>query len=431
MKYEKHEIYSRRNEWALKSINKVDNAGVSESNKKVIKQFQAFISSTGSGQLRVAKLTHQLLTIVSLGNFDLAAATKEDIIAVVGLINNRDTYSQKIYGVNKTTNYKIKTYSATTKADYRRTIKQLYAWYKEEDPRVDSEDREERRITRKLYHYISKNVSGSFPKVEKDPASLLTDLDIKKVLDEGCKDIREKALIRFLHESGVRSGELLNMKWKDIKSHSTHMDVTVTGKTGMRTIQIVKSKHLITQWHNHTSDNNDNSFIWLGNSSNKPKTVLKYVGVSKLIKRCFQRAGLEKPCNLHHFRHSRASINGTEWTEPVMRLYFGWTPGSDMPTQYCHTSKKQLLEACRTLNGISTKEDEDQHKAITCPCGSVNDNICRYCNTCGTALKVEYLMEDQEKIKEQTDISIEKMIDLFSDPKNKASFDRFVKLMGG
>ena len=431
MKYGIPEIYSKRYERALKTIKKIDNAGVSESNKKVIKQFQAFISSTGSGQLRVAKLTQQLLSIIYLKKFDLAAAEKGDIIAIIGLINNRNTYSKHRYGRDNTKTYKVKTYSEATKADYRRCIKQFYSWYKEEDLRVDSEDRKERIIARKLYHYIEKNVSSSSPRIERDPSLLLTNLDIQKVLDEGCKEIREKALIRFLHESGVRSGELLNMKWKDIKSHRTHMDVTVTGKTGMRTIQIVKSKNLIAQWHNHTPDNNGNAFIWLGKSPSKPNAVLKHVGVSKLIKKCFKRVGLEKPCNLHWFRHSRASINGTEWTEPVMRLYFGWTPGSDMPTQYCHTSKKQLLEACKSLNGISIKSDEDKHKALTCACGTINDNICRYCNTCGTALKVEYLMEDEQKVKIQNELSIDKMIEMFSNPKNKASFDRFVKLMEG
>jgi len=76
MKYGIPEIYSKRYERALKTIKKIDNAGVSESNKKVIKQFQAFISSSGSGQLRVAKLTQQLLSIIYLKKFDLAAAEK-------------------------------------------------------------------------------------------------------------------------------------------------------------------------------------------------------------------------------------------------------------------------------------------------------------------------------------------------------------------
>ena len=109
MKYGIPEIYSKRYERALKTINKIDNAGISESNKKVIKQFQAFISSTGSGQLRVAKLTQQLLAIISLRSFELAIADKEDIISVIGSINNRHTYSKHRYGVNKTTTYKVKT----------------------------------------------------------------------------------------------------------------------------------------------------------------------------------------------------------------------------------------------------------------------------------------------------------------------------------
>ena len=429
MKYEIQEIYSKRYERALKTINKVDNVEISTTNKNLIKQFQSYLSSTGSGHLRVAKLTQQLLTTLSLKKFEFAAATKDQIVSVIGIINNRNTYSKNRYGVNNTTTFKVKTYSEATKADYRRCIKQFYAWYKEEDTRIDSEDRTERITARKLYAYIEKSVSSSAPTIQRDPSLIITDQDIKKVLNEGCKDIREKALIRFLHESGVRCGELLNMKWKDIKSYQTHMDVTVNGKTGMRTIQVVKSKNLITKWHNQTPDNNDNTFIWLGNSSNKPKKVLKHVGASRLVKRCFEKAGITKPCNLHWFRHSRASINGAEWTEPVMRLYFGWSSGSRMPTQYCHTSKKQLLEACKSLNGISIKEEEDKNKALICGCGTINDNICRYCNSCGTALKIEYLIEDEKKVNTQADTTVDKMMELFSKPENVEKFERFLKMM--
>ena len=433
MKYGKRDIYSKRQERALKVINSVDDSSTTETNKELIKKFQKYLYSTGSKDIRIAKLTQQLLTTLKFSNFEMKDVDKDQIIDVISSINRRDTYQMKIYsgrrGSKQEYRFVERTYSESTKADYRRTVKQFFSWYKDEDNRLDSNEHEERRLAMKFYNYIENKVHSNVKLNEPDPSTILTDKDIKVVLEKGCNSIRDKALIRFLHETGVRAGELLNMRWKDITVHDTYAEVVVDGKTGIRPVQLTKSKCLLAKLRNDSLEGSDDAYVWIGESVNRLRKPLSHIGTSQVVQRCFKRARVTKRHNLHWFRHSRATINGQFWTEPIMRLYFGWSKTSKQPQRYCHTSKKQVVNAFQSFNGLLSNEEETKNEAITCGCGQINDNISRYCERCGNALKVNYLLDDQMKVKEQLRVTFDKMVKLLGNPEDKQSFERFKKLM--
>ena len=67
------------------------------------------------------------------------------------------------------------------------------------------------------------------------PEDILDEKKIIKML-RGANSVRDRAIIALLFDSGVRAGELLTMKKKDLDLSSEIAHITVSGKTGMRRI---------------------------------------------------------------------------------------------------------------------------------------------------------------------------------------------------
>ena len=74
--------------------------------------------------------------------------------------------------------------------------------------------------------------------------------------------------------------------------------------------------------------------------------------VNKLFDQFTKRAGL-RHMNPHLFRHTRATRAATQgWNEPQMRAYFGWGPGSEMPSHYIHLSARNMEDQVRRDAGV-------------------------------------------------------------------------------
>jgi site-specific recombinase XerC len=54
----------------------------------------------------------------------------------------------------------------------------------------------------------------------------------------------------------------------------------------------------------------------------------------KFLQKNMDRAGIDKPSNPHHYRHSRASHLATELKEAQLCEWFGWVHNSDVPARY-------------------------------------------------------------------------------------------------
>lgn len=110
------------------------------------------------------------------------------------------------------------------------------------------------------------------------------------------------------------------------------------------------------------------------------------------IKRAAKKAGIEKPVNLHFFRHARATQLAQNLTEPQLKTYLGWSAGPSMAAVYVHLSGKDVDSAILKANGIDVPEERISNslKTIRCPrCKEIQNSKAQFCFKCGLPLTVE------------------------------------------
>ncbi len=401
--------------WGRNALDRIQISNISQRNKDLLKDFQNYLFSTGSGTNRVAKVTNQLKIMLLFEEdgkrvmpIDLDKASKRDIMNLVAYVNQIDSLAE------------------ATKSDYRRSIKQFYLWFEEEDEKLLSDNTLIRIKATQFYKYIKTNVKRAYKQKQIDPSTILTEEDIEVVTKNGCRSIKEKAFLKFLHETGLRAGEMLNLRVGHIVLKKNIGVAHVDGKTGKRTVHFTKSMPYLVQWLNlHPFRENPESDLWLGESTNKMHQPLVYRGAIALVKRCFKRANVKKKYNLHWFRHSRASLLAPHLPESLLCKFMGWRLGSKQVRTYLHLCPQQLEDAFLKINGLSKVEEDNKSLPQKCNCGTINDSFSRYCHVCGNPLSVEVAVQDQDIVKKETEKSIKLLMEIAQNPELMKRFEEF------
>lgn len=404
----KLEIYPDKKNCFKRELELLRKWKISQRNKEFLTQYQNYLFSRGSGDLRVTKLSSQIRRIcLELGK-DIDTATREDLIRIVSYYNRQDSYSEE------------------TKADYRRGIKQFYSWFKDIDTRLESENKDVLKEATQFYKYLEKEIKTTCKLRSLDYSNILKEEEIDTVIEKGCKTYKEKALIKFLHETGCRAGELLNMTIKDIEFKDTHALARLDGKTGERRVFIIHSLPLLTKYLEvHPYKHNENAFLWVGESNKYLNAPLIHKGAETLVARCFERAEFKhKKHNMHWFRHSRATLLAPSFSEVVLCDYMGWVRGSKQIKRYVHLCAKQVENAFMEVNGLIKKED-NQRLPKRCSCNTLNEFNARYCFRCGKPLSVEIAVQDEQNIKVETDKSINLLMEIMRNPEMLKAFEQF------
>jgi site-specific recombinase XerD len=250
-----------------------------EKNKEAIKKFweNCFIEGISTG--RIARYLYDLRHISKWLGKEFETATKEDIKSVIGKIE-QETYRKKGYNVP---------YQESTKRDLRITIRKFYMWlrgtedYPEEVRWIKSTGRKCQRV--------------------KLPEEMLSEEDIKNLIN-ATANLRDRAFVAILYESGCRIGEMLFLRLKHIKFDQYGAQLLVDGKTGYRRIRIIASAPYLTEWINkHPKKDDPEASLWITHSY---KTI-SYRSLRDMLEKLAKKAGVRKKMNFHNFRHSRAT----------------------------------------------------------------------------------------------------------------------------
>jgi len=156
------------------------------------------------------------------------------------------------------------------------------------------------------------------------PEELLTKVEIER-MTEAARTPRNRAFVSVLYESGLRIGEMLSLKIKNVQLEEHGTILTVNGKNGIRRVRITSSFQKLANWMKiHPFREDPNSPLWISLRTRNRDKTLKGKTVNALLKDLAKKAGIEKRIYPHLFRHSRAVHLSKYLTEAQMKELFGW-----------------------------------------------------------------------------------------------------------
>lgn len=349
---------------AKKKLKELDKE-VSATNYKWIEKFVNSLIAENISWGRIYKYIFFLRDISQILNKDFHKATRRDIERVL-----RDIAEK---GSNRRTKKK---YSENTKRDFRVVLKRFYKWLKKTEYEYPEEVR--------WIKTTNKN-NGELP-------SILTEEEVLKMIDVADTP-RDKCLISILYESGMRIGELLGIKLRDIEHKDEVTRINIYGKTGSRRIILISSTPYLLRWlSSHPNKNRPDSPLWVAMDKNKGQQM-QYRTVVDSLKVIGKRAGINRRIYAHLFRHSRATHLASKLSDQTLKNMFGWTPSSRQAQTYVHMSGRDVEESIKKMYGLIKEEPEAIRKPLKCPrCKEINPPHSKKCEGCNLILDHELAM---------------------------------------
>jgi len=343
---------------------------ISPQNKEILAEYFKHLQLSDYSHARIYKILVHLKKTAENIDFDFKNGTREDIENFVMWLKGR------------------KDIGDTTRVDYKTVMKTFYKW-------INGGDRYPECVEwMKVSHRNTK---------KKLPEAMYTEEDVKKLI-ECATSLRDKAFIAILWETGARVGEIDNMKVGDLEEHKYGLKIIVNGKTGPRRLPLISSVPHINQWLNaHPDGRKPMAPLWVNVGTKGTGKKTGYRSLTNAISRAMERAGLNKPVNPHHFRHSRATYLANKFTEAQLCEWFGWVQGSDIPARYVHLSGREIDAEYGRIHGITDKEEPTISRLTPTNCPRCDKSIppdAQFCYMCGMALTVEAVRDIEEKERE-------------------------------
>jgi integrase len=276
------------------------------------------------------------------------------------------------------------TLAESTKAVRRGVVKAFYRWLRGTDtypPEV-------------AWIRTTRPGNGEIPTDE-----LVTPEDLK-VLLQACPHPRDRALLAVLFEGGFRAGEVCALHVGSVTFDEYGAVLTLPKgaaglKTGARRVRLLDAAPYLHAWfeaHPRKADRAAPLFPIVGDKNTGQR--LSPDDVWYFTTSTARRAGLKKHLNPHLFRHTAATNAARAgWTEAMMRAYFGWSKGSDMPATYVHLAGKDYEDMLLEQRGLKQKGEGNGRPALapfTCrSCGAGNMITAMFCTACRKPLNPE------------------------------------------
>lgn len=171
-------------------------------------------------------------------------------------------------------------------------------------------------------------------------------------------DLRRKALVWALFDSGFREGEIINCKIKDLEKIKDTFYLTCTySKTKSRTVSLSYATELIERWlEQHPDKDNPEAQLWQTSRIMLYKTVKLYGKKAHNIN-----------ITVHMIRHTSATFWAPKLNRTVFCKRFGWSYASQSPDRYIDFSKmeeQQVVEIVTTDKYTDLKEELENQKAV-------------------------------------------------------------------
>jgi len=335
-------------------INKIKASEVSEKNKKLLFKLSDQMQDMDLSYARIRFYLAKLWVVIKTVGKDLDQLSEKDIRKLLRAL-------------------KKKGYSSWTLWGYKCVIKKFYQW-------LDGYDWTSKQYPKKV-EWIKLTRKRNEQKL---PEEILTKEEVLRMVAY-CQDIRNKAMIISLYESGCRINELLSVRLKDTTFDDYGLTVVVSGKTGSRKLRLVDSTPYISMLLKEKKKDKEDYLFTSRNSNRISEWTVRQI-LQNMAKKC----DIVKPVNPHAFRHARATHLARKLTEQEMKKFFGWTQDSRMASIYIHLSGKDLDDSMlKKVYGLVPEDREEKETQNIClVCKERNPVEAQYCRSCGSILHI-------------------------------------------
>jgi integrase len=215
-----------------------------------------------------------------------------------------------------------------------------------------------------------------------------------------CDTVRDKALIAFLWDTGCRLDEALSLNVGMIKFDQYGGNVKINGKTGERTNWLIDCVPFMEAWiaaHPKRTDQEAPLFLTYSRYGFGSRRLNERT-VQNLCKVIQRNSGVKTRVYPHGFRHARATDRAREgFTEMELRIMFGWSKSSNMPSVYIHLSGADVKAKILQKSNMVEQEippGERPLDPVKCPrCGMLNQKGFYTCVRCNSPLSAEAMRE--------------------------------------
>ena len=195
---------------------------------------------------------------------------------------------------------------------------------------------------------------------------------------------------------------------RDIKIKPTHWEITVSGKTGIRTVPLTSSIPYLRSWMDiHPTKQADDS----------PLFVVSRKGIVKPMSDKSFNSGLQalvrttgiRNIHPHMLRHTRLTelAEDTNIGDYQLKSYAGWTSSSNMASRYLHLTGRGHMNAVLESQGIDVNGSKVEINPLfsldICPnCGNRVDASMVQCPnpSCNHVLRSSSIVAEQNRIDE-------------------------------
>jgi len=246
---------------------------------------------------------------------------------------------------------------------------------------------------------------------------LLSEDDLLKLLNV-CENKRDQAMISAgFYDAGLRISELISLNvvsvgFDKLGGYFILPKKGIDLKTGTRKIRLFilpSSTQYLKEFVNfHPFKDFDNAPLFYSRDMRTYLKVFEKVKNKTINQDDFEKIRLSRPgiegnlrklCKMagvtdltpHMIRHTSATLCSKKgFNEMELRIRYGWSKTSKMPSRYVHLASKDLDDKIKILTGYEEPEEIEPSKLINIVCWNCNnDNVPtnKFCGICGVELK--------------------------------------------
>ncbi|MGB9833019.1 MAG: site-specific tyrosine recombinase/integron integrase, partial [Caldisericum exile] len=210
-------------------------------------------------------------------------------------------------------------------------------------------------ILRSFAKFIKKELHIDFetldpPKTSKTLPTFLTKDEVKKFLEVVKKNKRDFTIVAFLIYTGVRVGELINIKIEDVNLNENY--VRIKGK-GDKERFVPISLELSNILRQHLNERHYSEYLF----ESKRQKKFSPLTIQLMVKRYAKEAGIQKKITPHKLRHTFATLALESGISPITIGELLGHSSLNTTMKYTHVTNKLATEAVKKISEFTNLKD--------------------------------------------------------------------------